>query len=185
MYGCSLPGVLPQLQCHLLRRCAFVSFSHQPHNSTLHWWQLRLLQVTCDIRRLTLHKDHIINTLRPFSENIPAHDDLHPQATLFAAFDNGRVRSYDLRDLLFAAAAAAAAFPSPHQCPPRKLSLSLPLIRQHDAQVSATLACLSCFSVISVTWIAAYCVGHLRLFCVAGTVCDIGCGSSSSSSTVG
>jgi hypothetical protein len=67
----------------------------------------------------------------------------HLQATLFAAFDNGTVRSYNMNDLLIgaaaAAAAAAAASPSAHPPPPRNISLGLPLIRQHDAQVHCSL----------------------------------------------
>lgn len=58
------------------------------------------------------------------------------------------MRSYNLDDFLLAAAsssaaaahAAAAAVPFPHAPPARAISLGLPLIRQHDAQVRAALA---------------------------------------------
>jgi hypothetical protein len=72
-----------------------------------------------------------------------------PRATLFAAFDNGCVRPYNLNEFLLAAAstaaaaaqAAAAAVPFPHIPNARVISVGLPLIRQHDAQVHASLAC--------------------------------------------
>jgi len=71
------------------------------------------------------------------------HSNTQPEChvTLHAAFDNGRVRSYSLRDVMLSAtaavSAAAAAAPTSHLPSIRKFTLGLPLVRQHDAQVHA------------------------------------------------
>jgi hypothetical protein len=107
--------------------------------------------------RLRFHLAQTMCAERPIPGGLHPPTQPDSDVILHAAFDNGCVRNYSLRDIICSASTASAAAAAvaattatthiAHSPIIRTFSLGLPLVRQHDAQVTRVPAFCNRFAV--------------------------------------